>query len=122
MSDREDHFVYWLYNDSGDCIYVGSSRDPERRWQEHYRRLGDEIAVRRVSGPFTRKAALAMEVSEQKRLNTKYNGNLKCLPIKFSTYDAWDCQSSPDEDVLRVASELLAESYLAKYVAKRAAS
>ena len=76
-----DHFVYWLLNADGDCIYVGSTLNLERRWQEHYRRLGEEIAVRRAAGPYTRKAALELELHEQKALTPKYNGSLKTLPI-----------------------------------------
>lgn len=112
MSDREDHFVYWLYNDSDDCIYVGSSRDPGRRWKEHYRRLGDEMVTCRVAGPFTRRAALQKELGEQKRLNTKYNGQIKAMPIQFSSYD--DRVSCPDEDVLLLAAQLVGEAYLAR--------
>lgn len=115
-----DHFVYWLHNADGDCIYVGSTEDPERRWKEHYRRIGCEISVARVDGPYPRKTALDYELSEINRLEPKYNGQLNTVPRTVSSWSGWvEC---PDEDILRCAGELVAEKTLARYRAKRVAS
>lgn len=113
MSEQCDHFVYWLLNADGDCIYVGSTSDPERRWREHYRRLGEEIAARRVTGPFTRRDALATELAEIKRLTPTYNGRLKTIPMQFTSWSA-DCVSTPDEDVVIGANQLIAERLMAR--------
>lgn len=109
-----DQFVYWLYNAEGECIYVGCTFDPERRWHEHYRRLGDEIVTRRVRGPFPRRDAFALERAEQKRLNPKYNGRLQKMPFLYST-DGRDCISTPDEDVIRAAANLFVERWHLKH-------
>jgi predicted GIY-YIG superfamily endonuclease len=115
-----DHFVYWLLNADDECIYVGSTYDPVRRWTEHYRRLGEEIATRRLAGPFTRREAFAKELSEMKRLAPKYNGVLRTMPVRFTTWSA-ECQSTPDEDVLEQANLLVADRLLARYRARAAA-
>lgn len=120
MSNSCDHFVYWLHNADGDCVYVGSTEDPERRWKEHYRRIGSEISVARVDGPYPRGTARDYELSEIKRLAPKYNGQLNTVPRAVSSWSGWvDC---PDKDILWRASELLAEKAIAKYQAKQAAS
>lgn len=117
MSDISDHFVYWLLNADDECIYVGSTYDPERRWQEHHRRLGDEITTRRLEGPFTRRDAFAKELAEMKRLTPKYNGVLKTMPVRFTSWSA-DCKSTPDENVLFCARNLVADRLTAKWRAK----
>lgn len=120
MTDIQDHFVYWLLNADGDCIYVGSTFNLERRWQEHYRRLGDEIATRRAAGPFTRKAALAMELAEIKRITPKHNGHLKSLPQQFCTWGA-DTTSTPDEDVWIAWADCYSQRLRAKRRARESA-
>lgn len=98
--DALSTFVYWLKNAAGDCIYVGSTTSLERRWKEHQRRLGSEIAGVASAGPFTRRDGLLVERIEQRRLSPKYVGSIKCIPNQFTTWDlpSFECEPIWPED------------------------
>lgn len=69
-----DHFVYWMFADDGDCLYVGMTMQPTKRWQAHRRNFGAEVARKRMAGPYTKQTARAIEREEIKRLRPKYDG------------------------------------------------
>lgn len=46
------HFVYWLFDAEGNCLYVGRTMRPEQRWKQHCRtrnQMTAEVATRRMA-------------------------------------------------------------------------
>ena len=73
---KRDTFVYWLFDDSGECLYVGITRKPERRWQQHCwqkPQMVDRVAHKRMAGPFTAQAARQLEREQQDDLQPIYD-------------------------------------------------
>lgn len=69
-------FVYWLFDDQDNCLYVGCTRCPRQRWDQHRVTRKDmvvETAHRRMSGPYTFAVARRIEREQQDRLTPKYD-------------------------------------------------
>ena len=70
-----EHFVYWMFAKGDTCLYVGMTRQPERRWRQHQQRkpqMTAQVATRRMAGPFPLQTARRIEREEQRRLNPVY--------------------------------------------------
>lgn len=66
-----NHFVYWLYNAAGDCLYVGCTRRPAERWREHRgsnKRMIAQVASKRMAGPYDYPTARRIEREQQIKL------------------------------------------------------
>ncbi len=84
-----DHFVYWMFDTEGACLYVGITRTPERRWAQHQMtkpEMTDQVGSRRLSGPYTAATAREIERREQDRLrpryDARYSGNSYTLALR----------------------------------------
>jgi predicted GIY-YIG superfamily endonuclease len=90
-----NHFVYWFYDADGECIYVGCTRHPEKRWRQHRqnsRRIVAETARCRMAGPYSYFMARRIERAQQFDLRPKYC----CIPITRYREDApWIKHSPP---------------------------
>lgn len=74
-----DHFVYRLYDDSGEVIYVGCTRRPRRRWLEHTKQSPEmvaETAHRYMSGPYDGETARRIEREQLLALRPKYDSSI----------------------------------------------
>lgn len=63
-----NHFVYYLYDADGAVIYIGCTRNPEKRWREHGYQRPEMVAetVRcRMVGPYDFPTARRIEKREQ---------------------------------------------------------
>jgi predicted GIY-YIG superfamily endonuclease len=73
-------FVYWLNAADGSCLYVGITGQPEKRWYHHCHQrpeMTQQVAFRKMRGPFTLLAARRIERMEQDRLLPKCDGQRK---------------------------------------------
>ena len=73
---NRNHFVYYVYDRAGEVIYIGCTRNLDRRWSDHkyFRQPMQAEAVRvRVSGPYDYKTARRIEKSEQYRYRPRYD-------------------------------------------------
>lgn len=71
-----EHFVYWLFDADGRCLYVGMTRQPEYRWKRHHYERPEmiaQVANKRMAGPFLLEAARKFERAEQDRLLPRYD-------------------------------------------------
>lgn len=67
-------FVYWMFDASGTCLYVGITRDPARRWSQHLRKPWiSRVAYKRMSGPYEDAAARVIERLQQDELQPVYD-------------------------------------------------
>lgn len=80
MSARRDHFVYWLYDASGNPLYVGMTKFPEQRLRQHRRKHWfGQVAFKRMAGPFTKETARILEREEQDELQPRYDARQKSM-------------------------------------------
>lgn len=68
------HFVYWMFDADGDCLYIGITIQPTARWKTHRRRFGTEVAAKRMAGPYTEPVARRIEREQRAELRPKYDG------------------------------------------------
>ena len=71
-----DHFVYWLFDADGTCLYVGCTKRPEQRWRQHSalkKEMVAKVATRRMSGPYTFGTARKIEREQQYLLNPTFD-------------------------------------------------
>jgi hypothetical protein len=74
-----NHFVYWLFDTEGTCLYVGCTTRPAQRWKAHCvnrKQMVAETATRRMAGPYTRNVARRIEREQQDLLSPKYDRRL----------------------------------------------
>jgi predicted GIY-YIG superfamily endonuclease len=74
-----NHFVYWLFSAEGECLYVGCTRRPKQRWEQHRvtrKAMVAETATRRMAGPYTFAVAHRIEREQQDLLNPRYDRRL----------------------------------------------
>lgn len=78
------HFVYTALDAGGRALYVGCTKDPGTRYRHHMAGLGhargwfqDYVVRWRVSGPYPKATALAMERRLIADLQPVYNGMSK---------------------------------------------
>jgi predicted GIY-YIG superfamily endonuclease len=68
-----DHYVYWVQDTDGEFLYIGCTRRPQQRYEQHMR--GEQFEWRtgwfnqfetrwRLRGPLTMGDALALEAQE----------------------------------------------------------
>ena len=70
------HFVYFVFDADGVCIYVGCTYTPRRRWANHRTASPGMVAAARscrMRGPFVRQKALEIEQQEIARLAPMFN-------------------------------------------------
>lgn len=63
-SEVRDHFVYRLFDGDGNLLYVGCTKRPARRWQEHRStrpHMTDRVRRVHMFGPTTRRVARDIE-------------------------------------------------------------
>lgn len=83
-----EHFVYWMFDAEGVCLYVGMTRQPEKRWKTHqYEKpvMIARIASKRMAGPYLIETARRIEREEQDRLRPFYDGRVGS-PRKYSKH------------------------------------
>lgn len=71
-----DSFVYFIIDSDDNVLYVGRSKNPWQRWNEHRAvKPGVAKAARRfkLRGPFTLEVAARIEQSEIARLHPRFN-------------------------------------------------
>lgn len=71
-----EHFVYWMFDTNGDCLYVGMTRRPEARWRRHQSdrpEMASRVAYRRMAGPYLIQDARRIEKEQQLELLPKYD-------------------------------------------------
>ncbi len=112
MSVPRDHFVYWLFDSYGQCIYIGITRQPEQRWKAHCRRFGDEVASKRMAGPYTPGTARRVEREQQDLLHPKYDARQQRLRaqrlLAEQPQQRWVTYSIPTvADLIKVPEEVL---------------
>jgi predicted GIY-YIG superfamily endonuclease len=72
-----NHFVYWVYDDQGAVIYVGCTRNPKGRWQNHkYAKLEmvAEAYYCRMAGPYDFRTARRIEKEQRHKHNPRHDG------------------------------------------------
>ena len=72
-----EHFIYWIYNDVGRCIYVGRTCRPEQRRYEHKRNsphMYAQAARLRMAGPYRLPQAVRIEREQLELLRPAYGG------------------------------------------------
>lgn len=104
MSARREHFVYWMFDESDRCLYVGVTRHPEQRWRQHQTarpHMTDRVHYRKMAGPYAAGAARRIEKLQQNRLQPTYDRRIEATrraalslvpglkPTKASTYGVW---------------------------------
>lgn len=70
-----NHFVYWMYDTEGACLYVGCTRRPTKRWREHCsnnKQLVAAVAHKRMAGPYDYPTARRIEREQQIKLKPVY--------------------------------------------------
>lgn len=92
-----NHFVYHVYNASGEVIYIGCTRRPEMRWREHKqdctrRKMVAEAHRFKMFGPYDYATARRIERERQFDLRPKHNPG---LPITRDRADAWWIKNAP---------------------------
>lgn len=81
MTNRA-HFVYWLFDVNGVCLYVGMTRKPEQRWAQHRAErpsMFKRVSYRRMAGPFDQLTARRLEREQQDALEPTYDGRLRYM-------------------------------------------
>jgi hypothetical protein len=71
-----EHFVYWLFDAEGNCLYIGMTRKPERRWRQHHwerPRMVAQVAYKRMAGPFLLEVARRLEREEQDEWQPRFD-------------------------------------------------
>lgn len=71
-----NHFVYFIYDERGEVIYIGCTRSPEKRWREHKStrpQLAAEAAHCRMLGPYDFPTARQIEKREQYRHRPRHD-------------------------------------------------
>lgn len=92
-----EHFVYWMFDSDGDCLYVGMTRQPEQRWRRHRYEKPDmvaQIAYKRMSGPFLLETARKLEREQQDDLQPSWDMNQaamrgRALSLSSKAKTAW---------------------------------
>lgn len=72
------HFVYWMFDKRGRCLYVGCTMFPRQRWYEHRCRRPEmvaQVASKRMAGPYERATAYRIEREQQRELSPVYDGH-----------------------------------------------
>lgn len=70
-----DHFVYRFYDIEDQLLYIGCTKRPQQRWQEHRgsrRHMTDRVHRIRMVGPFTRTVAREIEAQALSSENPLY--------------------------------------------------
>lgn len=74
-----EHFVYWLFDNRDECLYVGMTRRPEERWRQHCfekPQMMKRVARTELAGPFDIAFARRHEREQQDQLRPSYDGRL----------------------------------------------
>lgn len=62
---NRESFVYMVFAENGDCLYIGRSVKPEQRWRSHVGNVKaawtSEAASFRKTGPYNHETAVALE-------------------------------------------------------------
>lgn len=73
----EKHFVYWLYDASGACLYIGRSCNVRARLKAHYLYTGTgwfpQVRRLHMIGPFTWDQAIAEEAAAIRNAQPPHN-------------------------------------------------
>lgn len=81
-----DHFVYWLFDADGDCLYVGITKHPEKRWRQHrYEKphMAAQVAHKRMAGPFPLPVARRLEREQQDDLQPRYDERQRAMRARL---------------------------------------
>jgi len=90
-------FVYWMYDATGRCLYVGVTRHPVRRWAQHQRSKPwiSQVASKHMAGPFTDRVARAMERREQDALRPVYDARQSMSRTRLKSLERIRAAVSP---------------------------
>jgi predicted GIY-YIG superfamily endonuclease len=75
-----EQFVYWMFDAEGNCLYVGMTRQPERRWRRHrYEKpnMVARVAYKRMAGPFFLETARRLEREQQDDLEPVFDVRIR---------------------------------------------
>ena len=71
-----NHFVYYVYDELGEVIYIGCTRSPSRRWKQHKRWNPAMVAAAyycRMAGPYDFATARQVEKYEQYKYRPRFD-------------------------------------------------